>query len=57
MRSRGEQMCDAGQPVTFKSYPGLDHDEVMAESEAFQLDWIRDRFSGRKFESSCRPSH
>lgn len=57
MRSRGEKMCAAAEPVTFKSYPGLDHDEVMAQSEAFQLDWIRDRFGGRKFESGCHQSH
>ncbi len=56
MRSRALKMCDAGQPVTFKSYPALDHDEVMAQSEAFQLDWIRERFRGRKVESGCRQS-
>lgn len=57
MRSRAQKICEAAQPVTFKSYPGLDHDEVMAQSEAFQFDWIRARFSGRKFESGCRRSH
>lgn len=46
-------LCRAGQPVTFRSYPGLDHDPVMDNSLPDQLAWIRERFAGRPLKSNC----
>jgi len=47
------RLCAMKQPVTFRSYPKLDHDPVMFESTAFQLDWIRERFAGKPAASNC----
>jgi hypothetical protein len=39
--------------VTFRSYPGLDHDPTMETSTPDQLEWIRARFAGKPAESNC----
>lgn len=46
--------CAAGQPVTFRAYPGLDHDPTMDQSTPFQLRWIGRRFAGKPARSTCR---
>ncbi len=53
MRAVARQMCSAGQPVIFRSYPGLDHDPVMQHSTPDQLTWIRTRFAGEPAVSNC----
>jgi alpha-beta hydrolase superfamily lysophospholipase len=45
--------CATGQPVTFRAYPGLDHDPAMDESTGFQLRWIGRRFAGQASRSTC----
>jgi len=45
--------CAQGSPLTFKSYPGLDHDPTMSHSMPDQLAWLRDRFAGKPAPSSC----
>lgn len=47
------RLCSKHQPVTFRSYPGLDHDPVMARSTGYQLRWIAQRFAGRQVTSTC----
>jgi pimeloyl-ACP methyl ester carboxylesterase len=47
------KMCAAKQPVTFRSYPGLDHDPTMEKSTPDQLEWIRARFAGKAAASNC----
>ncbi len=53
VRDAVKKMCAMKQPVSFKSYPGLDHDPVMYQSTPYQLDWIRARFAGKPAASSC----
>jgi hypothetical protein len=45
--------CAGGQAVTFRSYPGLDHDPTMSESVPDQLAWIRDRLAGTPAPGNC----
>jgi pimeloyl-ACP methyl ester carboxylesterase len=53
VRAAVKQLCDAKQPVTFRSYPGLDHDPTMETSTPDQLQWIRARFAGKPAGSNC----
>ena len=45
--------CKARLPVTFRSYPGLDHDPVMINSTPDQIAWIRARFAGEPAGDNC----
>lgn len=45
--------CQNGSELTFKSYPGLDHDPTMIKSMPDQLAWIRGRFGGKAATSNC----
>jgi pimeloyl-ACP methyl ester carboxylesterase len=53
VRAAVAQLCAAKQQVTFRSYPGLDHDPTMQNSTPDQLDWIRARFAGKPAVSNC----
>jgi pimeloyl-ACP methyl ester carboxylesterase len=53
VRAAVKQICAAKQPVTFRSYPGLDHDPTMQNSTPDQLEWIRARFAGKPAASNC----
>jgi pimeloyl-ACP methyl ester carboxylesterase len=53
VRAAVKMLCDAKQPVTFRSYPGLDHDPTMETSTPDQLEWIRARFAGKPVVSNC----
>jgi pimeloyl-ACP methyl ester carboxylesterase len=57
MRSIAKQMCSLGQPITFRSYPGLDHDPLMEKSTPDQLAWIKARFAGEPAVSNCATLH
>ena len=48
-----KQMCASKQLVTFRSYPGLDHDPTMEKSTPDQIAWIRSRFAGKPATSNC----
>ena len=45
--------CSNGIALSFRSYPGLDHDPTMEKSTPDQLAWVRDRFAGKPFTSNC----
>lgn len=53
VREAVKKMCASKQAVTFRSYPGLDHDPTMEKSTPVQLDWIRARFAGKAATSNC----
>lgn len=53
VRAAVKQMCAAKQLVTFRSYPGLDHDPTMEKSTPDQLEWIRARLAGKPATSNC----
>ncbi len=53
VRAAVKQLCAAKQPVTFRSYPGLDHDPTMEKSTPDQFEWIRSRFAGQPAASNC----
>lgn len=53
VRASVRAACERHLPVTFRSYPGLDHDPVMIESAPAQIDWMRERFAGRPAGQSC----
>jgi putative intracellular protease/amidase len=56
VRDAVQQLCEKKQAVTFRSYPGLDHDPTMQRSTPDQLEWIRARFSGKPAASTCAAS-
>jgi pimeloyl-ACP methyl ester carboxylesterase len=47
------QACSNGIALSFRSYPGLDHDPTMEKSTPDQLAWARDRFAGKLFSGNC----
>jgi pimeloyl-ACP methyl ester carboxylesterase len=53
VRAAVKQICAAKQAVTFRSYPGLDHDPTMEKSTPDQLEWIRARFAGKPAAPNC----
>jgi hypothetical protein len=53
VRTTVARACKMGMNVTFKSYPGLDHDPTMTGSTPDQLQWIRDRFAGKPSTGTC----
>ena len=53
VRSTVQKACRNGIALTFRSYPGLDHDPTMDRSTPDQLAWIRDRFAGRQSQGNC----
>lgn len=49
--------CAAGQPIDYRTYPGLDHLSLVALNSPLGADlvaWTRDRFAGRPAVDSCR---
>jgi alpha-beta hydrolase superfamily lysophospholipase len=53
-RQTVERACRIGSgQLSFRSYPGLDHDPTMAATVADQLEWIGARFAGTPVTSSC----
>lgn len=53
VRAAVKKICASKQTVTFRSYPGLDHDPTMEKSTPDQLEWIRARFAGKAAVSNC----
>jgi pimeloyl-ACP methyl ester carboxylesterase len=53
VRSLVGAACKAGTAITFRSYPGLDHDPTMEKSVPDQVAWIKDRFAGKPVARSC----
>jgi pimeloyl-ACP methyl ester carboxylesterase len=53
VRETVARACARGSALSFKSYPGLDHDPTMSHSMPDQLAWMRDRFAGKPAPSSC----
>jgi pimeloyl-ACP methyl ester carboxylesterase len=53
VRDTVRQACKLKQNVTFRSYPGLDHDPTMTKSTPDQLSWIANRFKGTTTSGNC----
>ena len=53
LRAMAKRACGNGAALTFRSYPGLDHDPTMDKSTPDQLAWARDRFAGKAAVSNC----
>jgi len=53
VRNTVHTACSNHIALTFRSYPGLDHDPTMEHSTPDQLAWIRDRFAGKPNSSNC----
>lgn len=53
MRGTVQKACRNGIALTFRSYPGLDHDPTMDQSTPDQLVWVRDRFAGKASAGNC----
>jgi pimeloyl-ACP methyl ester carboxylesterase len=48
--------CQAGQPIDYRTYPGLDHVPLVeADSPLLPdlFDWTQARFDGTAFEPTC----
>jgi pimeloyl-ACP methyl ester carboxylesterase len=54
VRVNVRKACRNGIDLSFRSYPGLDHDPTMDKSTPDQLAWIRDRFAGKPFHGNCQ---
>ena len=51
-----EHWCSTGQPVDYRTYPGLDHVPVVEDGSPFVTDlvaWTRDRLAGRPPTPTC----
>jgi pimeloyl-ACP methyl ester carboxylesterase len=53
VRATVRKACGNGIVLTFRSYPGLDHDPTMDHSTPDQLAWVRERFSGEEAGGNC----
>ncbi len=53
VRGTVQKACRNGIALTFRSYPGLDHDPTMDQSTPDQLAWVRDRFAGKASTGNC----
>ena len=53
VKAKVHEACANGIPLSFRSYPGLDHDPTMGDTIPDQLSWIRDRFAGKPMPSNC----
>ena len=53
LRAVAERACRNGSALTFRSYPGLDHDPTMDKSTPDQLAWVRDRLAGKPTLGNC----
>jgi pimeloyl-ACP methyl ester carboxylesterase len=53
VRGTVRKACRNGIALTFRSYPGLDHDPTMDHSTPDQLTWVRDRFAGTASGGNC----
>ncbi len=45
--------CALGLPIEYVHRPGLDHDPLMEKTTPEQLAWVRDRFAGKPWASTC----
>jgi predicted esterase len=48
-----DQLCAAGVPVVFRTYPDTGHDAVMAASAADTAAWMAARLADEPPESTC----
>jgi pimeloyl-ACP methyl ester carboxylesterase len=53
LRAMAKYACGNGSALTFRSYPGLDHDPTMDQSTPDQLAWVGDRFAGKPSVNNC----
>jgi pimeloyl-ACP methyl ester carboxylesterase len=53
LRATAQKACRNGIALTFRSYPGLDHDPTMEKSTPDQLAWVRDRMANKPAINSC----
>ena len=48
-----DQLCKTGRTVTYRTYPGAGHDEVMAASASDAAAWLSARFAGDPPPKTC----
>jgi pimeloyl-ACP methyl ester carboxylesterase len=48
-------LCALGQTVDFRTYPGIEHTELVPAATADVLGWLGDRFAGRPASGNCVP--
>ena len=48
------RMCEQSDRLDFRSYRGVDRNELMGTSVATQLSWIKARFDRRMTQNTCR---
>lgn len=48
-----KEACSRGLPIEYIHRPGLDHDPLMQNTTPEQLDWVRERLSGKPWVSNC----
>ncbi len=53
LRALAKRACSNGIALSFRSYPGLDHDPTMDKSTPDQLAWVRERFAGKPATGNC----
>ncbi len=48
-----ERLCQGGNVVDYRRYPGVNHGEILGEAGPEILTWVADRFAGRDAPSTC----
>jgi pimeloyl-ACP methyl ester carboxylesterase len=48
-----DEACARGLPIEYIHRPGLDHDPLMEMTTPEQLQWVRDRLSGKPWSTTC----
>jgi hypothetical protein len=54
VRATVADACRRGVALSFRTYPGLDHDPTMEKSTPDQLAWIAARFAGKPAANDCK---
>ena len=49
-------LCRTGERVRFESLPGVDHMRSGRASATSAVQWLRDRFEGRRPPTNCPPT-
>ena len=47
------RLCEGGNVVDYRRYPGIDHGEILSEAGPEVLPWVAERVAGRDATSTC----
>ncbi|MFI1567929.1 alpha/beta hydrolase family protein [Streptomyces sp. NPDC020490] len=50
------ELCELGDRVHYRTYPGADHDARLAQAYSDVREWMRTRLAGRQAPDDCQPA-